>query len=257
LDTIISVQRPRGSLGHYMTYSGLLMLAIALAAARVLFSKTDRVWPGLVLPALLVALALTFTRSAWVGTCVVLGTLLLLKDLRLVAVVPVLAAVFLAVAPSPVADRIYSMFDLHDPTNRDRFAMARAGAHMIRDHPLTGVGPNMVQAFYDQYRDEGAVKATTSHLHNIPLQIAAERGLPALAVWLWFIVLAVRGLSQRLKDPAARVLAAAGLAAVGGMLAAGLFEYNFGDSEVLMLFLVLVTLPHAVIAEPWQSPGQH
>ena len=29
------------------------------------------------------------------------------------------------------------------------------------------------------------------------------------------------------------------------MLAAGLFEYNFGDSEFLMLFLMLVTLPFA------------
>ena len=42
-----------------------------------------------------------------------------------------------------------------------------------------------------------------------------------------------------------RALAAAGLAAIAGMLAAGLFEYNFGDSEFLMLFLVLVTLPFA------------
>ena len=32
------------------------------------------------------------------------------------------------------------------------------------------------------------------------------------------------------------------------MLAAGLFEYNFGDSEFLMLFLVLVTLPFAADA---------
>jgi hypothetical protein len=29
------------------------------------------------------------------------------------------------------------------------------------------------------------------------------------------------------------------------MLAAGQFEYNFGDSEFLMLFLVLMTLPYA------------
>ena len=34
------------------------------------------------------------------------------------------------------------------------------------------------------------------------------------------------------------------------MLAAGLFEYNFGDSEFLMLFLVLVTLPYARSAAP-------
>ena len=29
------------------------------------------------------------------------------------------------------------------------------------------------------------------------------------------------------------------------LLVAGLFEYNFGDSEVLMLFLIVVTLPAA------------
>jgi hypothetical protein len=42
-----------------------------------------------------------------------------------------------------------------------------------------------------------------------------------------------------------RMLAAAALASIAAMLAAGLFEYNFGDSEFLMLFLVLITLPFA------------
>jgi hypothetical protein len=45
-------------------------------------------------------------------------------------------------------------------------------------------------------------------------------------------------------------VAAAGLAAVVGMLAAGLFEYNFGDSEFLMLFLGLITLPFAAARPP-------
>jgi len=35
------------------------------------------------------------------------------------------------------------------------------------------------------------------------------------------------------------------LAVVVAMLTAGLFEYNFGDSEFLMLFLVLVPSPFA------------
>ena len=84
------------------------------------------------------------------------------------------------------------------------------------------------------------------HLHNVPVQIAAERGLPALAIWVWFIALVVRGLLQKLRASPHRALAAGGLAAVAGMLAAGMFEYNFGDSEFLMLFLVLITLPFAV-----------
>ena len=116
---------------------------------------------------------------------------------------------------------------------------------MIADHPLTGVGPDMVQEVYPGYRDEGAVNETTPHLHNVPLQIAAERGLPALATWLWFVVVSIRELLCNLRRPESRPLAAGGLAAMASMLAAGMFEYNFGDSEFLMLLLVLLTLPAA------------
>ena len=116
---------------------------------------------------------------------------------------------------------------------------------MVRDHPLTGVGPNMVPILYDEYRPDYAVNQTNPHLHNVPLQIAAERGLPALALWLWFLVSVTVGLFRLFRQQQDKVLAASGLAAIVAMLAAGLFEYNFGDSEFLMLFLVLVTLPFA------------
>src|SRR5438552_4139250 len=62
-------QRPRSTLGLYMTFSGLMMLALSLALARVLFMTRSRLWPTLVMPALAIVLALTFTRSAWVGAC--------------------------------------------------------------------------------------------------------------------------------------------------------------------------------------------
>ena len=54
----------------------------------------------------------------------------------------------------------------------------------------------------------------------------------------------------RLFRSGERLLAATGLAAVVAMLCAGLFEYNFGDSEVLMLFLTIVTLPAAAARPP-------
>jgi putative inorganic carbon (HCO3(-)) transporter len=102
-----------------------------------------------------------------------------------------------------------------------------------------------VQPLYEQYRDPDAVQKVNPHLHNVPVQIAAERGLPALALWLWFIVALTVGLARRVRDGGSRFLAATGLAAVTAMLAAGMFEHNFGDSEFLMLFLLLVTLPFA------------
>ena len=238
-------QRPQGTLGHYMTYSGLLMMAIAVAAARILFDSSDRTWAALVLPALAVAVALTSTRSAWVGVCAAAALLFALKDFRLFAVLPIVAAIFFALAPGMITKRFVSMFDNKDPTRLDRVAMIHEGERMIAAHPLVGVGPNMVEKRYAEYRGDDAVNKINPHLHNDPLQIAAERGLPALALWLWFVVAVCRDLQKRFASGSQRFLSAAALATVLALLTAGLFEYNFGDSEVLMLFLIIVTLPAA------------
>ena len=250
-------QRPPGFMGHYMTYSGLLMLVLVLATARLLFDTRDRAWTSLVLPALAVALMTTFTRGAWIGAGAGGALLLAMKNLRLLLLLPILAIILVAVAPAGIADRFDSIFDRRDPTSRDRIAMLRAGMRMVGDHPLTGVGPDMVQQVYPRYRGPDAVNENNPHLHNVPLQIAAERGLPALAAWLWFVVAAIRELAARFRQPESRALAAAGLAAVVSMLTAGAFEYNFGDSEFLMLLLVLMTLPSAAspLGAARRTPG--
>jgi O-antigen ligase len=237
-------RRPQGTLGLYMTYSGLLMLVTCAAVSRVMFARQHRAWAALVLPALLLALAFTFTRSAWVGACVGLGILFLLRDFRLLALIPIVFAAFIFIAPGNLTARVYSTINIKDPSNADRLAMIKSGWHIIKDDPLTGVGPDMIKQVYPHYRVPGAINQMNPHLHNVPLQIAAERGLPALLVWLWFIGMLVRDFWRRrhLDQPS---LSNAGLAVIGAMLAAGLFEYNFGDSEFLMLFLVLVTLPYA------------
>jgi O-antigen ligase len=240
-------QRPQGTLGHYMTYSGLLMLVICAAVARILFGERDRLWAALVVPALAVTIPLTFSRQAEVGATAAVALLLLLKDKRLLAILPVLGLIFFFAAPTKVTNRVESIFDMKDPNVRDRLVMQREGVHMIKDHPWLGIGPNMVKPLYAQYREPDAVNAINPHLHNVPLQIAAERGLPALAAWLWFVVALIVALAKMLRDKRQRLLAATGLATVVAMLAAGMFEYNFGDSEFLMLFLILVTLPFAAI----------
>ena len=248
--------RPRGTLGHYMTYAGTLMLVIGLAAARLVFGTKDRKWPALVMPALLVALTMTLTRSAWVGVSVGVGLLLVLKDLRLTALIPVVVALLFALAPDSVTDRLMSVSNLRDPSSRDRIAMFQTGAAMIRDHPLAGVGPNMVERVYPQYRDRDSVQKVNPHLHNVPLQIAAERGLPALAIWIAFVAILATAVFRLFRTSADRTLPAAALAAIGSMLAAGIFEYNFGDSEFLMLFLVIVTLPFAAVRADHAPAGR-
>jgi O-antigen ligase len=243
-------QRPQGTLGHYMTYSGLLMLVVGVALAKVLFSKYERLWPALVMPALIMALALTSTRSAWVGICVSAAVLLSLKDFRLLAILPIVGALTFAVAGPTITQRLMSTFDSKDPTRRDRIAMLHEGELMVRAHPWVGVGPNMVQKLYSQYRVPEAVEQVNPHLHNVPMQIAAERGIPALMLWVTFIGVLAFDLLRLVYQPATRMMAAAAIAALVSMLAAGMFEYNFGDSEFLMLLLVLVTMPFTVQPSP-------
>ncbi len=241
--------RPVGTLSHYMTYSGVLMLVTCAAFARLLFQTRGIIWPAVAVPALLVALGVTLSRNAWVGAVAAISALLAIRNWRLLIAMPIVAALLLMVVPGAMRDRAYSIVDVNDPTNRDRFAMMEIGREIVKDHPLTGVGPDMVERVYPRYRPAYAVNPTNPHLHNVPIHIAAERGLPALAVWLWFIVAAALGLFRRLRHGRYPAVASTGFAAVIAMLFAGLFEYNFGDSEFLMLFLVLMTLPYAAKPE--------
>lgn len=255
-------ERPRGLLDHYMTYSGLLMLVVCVATAGMVFRGREWIWPGVAVPALLVALVVSRSRNAWGGAALAIGTIFTLKNWRWVLVVPVAAAVALAFAPDSFRQRAFSVFDPNDPTRRDRFAMLESGKLMIADHPLVGVGPNMVpDAYKKKYRTPDAVDppdkpgSTRAHLHNVPVQLAAERGLPALAAWLWFVVVAFRDLYRQFRRGIAVTLSVTGLAAMVAMLVAGLFEHNFGDSEFLILFLGIITLPFAAASGLQRSPA--
>ena len=134
--------------------------------------------------------------------------------------------------PAAVMERL----TLSDASSRDRYFMWQAGIDMVRDRPVFGQGPRMVESNYPGYRWPGAPNPATPHLHNNVLQIAAERGLPCLAWWLWWVAAAM-GDACRESRRARAWTAVAALALLAAIMAAGLFEYNFGDSEILMLLL--------------------
>src|SRR5437870_12527021 len=103
-----------------MTYSGLLMIVIAIALARILFADYGRTWAALVMPALAVAVTLTLTRNGWVGVCAAAAVLFSLKDFRLFAVLPIDAAVAVELAPALMTKRVASLYDSNVATTSDR-----------------------------------------------------------------------------------------------------------------------------------------
>ena len=235
--------RIAGPMSTYMTYAGWLMAAVLVLWAELVLSPRGRWW--YLLPAALLgstALVLSYTRSAWVG--LVLGLLMLAAvwQRRLLLLYPLLAVLVWLAVPRAVLDRALSIFDLQQHANYDRVCMMVSGVQMIRDHPWTGVGLDMVRRVYPLYRRDDAPQWRTPHLHNNVLQIAAERGLPALAAYIWllsaFFGATWRGLPALAGGERAAV--AATLIAVVGVTAAGFFEYNFWDAEIQYLVLILM-----------------
>jgi O-antigen ligase len=246
--------RAHGFFSIYMTLAGVLNLMLLATLPRLLLRAPERRW--WMLPAWAVSglgLVLTLTRGAWIGF--VAGATALALWLRrtsvLVAIGAVLLASLMLLPAGPLEHRIRSLADPSDPTMRERLFMWQSGIQIVRDHPLTGIGPGQVKAVFPRYAQPEALRKTTSHVHNTPLQITAERGLLGLAAWLWLWVaffLRVGRLLRVLGPKAARErrLIVGGLVAVLGFLVAGLFEYNFGDSEVVMVAYALMALPFAV-----------
>ncbi len=244
--------RIRATLSHYMTFSGLATVAAGLLLGLALEGRGRLRLSGLACVVPLAAVLFTFTRGAYVG---ILAALLLYVAVRrpkgLLLLAPALLAVFL-LAPPDIRQRIRSIGDLSDRTNVDRIAMARAGMRIVSDYPLFGLGPDMVKPYYPLYRDPDAPRWSVPHLHNNLFQIAAASGVFAAGAYLAWIGLFLARAIVRLRResrPDHRPLWAGALLAGTALCVAGLFEYNFGDTEVEMATLLVFALPFSRAAD--------
>ena len=245
--------RAHGFFSIYMTFAGVLTLILLATLPRLLAGRRSREWWTL-LPWAVSGLGfvLAYTRGAWLGLLAGVAALsLYLRRLWPLAALGgvLLLALLLLLASGALQERIARFED--PATIRERLYMWESGWAIVRDHPLTGVGPGQVKTVFPRYARPEALRKTTSHVHNTPLQILAERGALGLAAWVWiwvaFFVRAGR-LLGRLGPHQGRErgLVAGSLCAIGGFLVAGLSEFNFGDSEVVMVAYALMALPFVV-----------
>ncbi|MFV2071910.1 MAG: O-antigen ligase family protein [Thermoanaerobaculales bacterium] len=240
--------RLHGLANHYMTFAGWTLAVTLLLLADMAFSRDRRrlIWTA---PATLLGagtLALSLTRGAWVGFAVAIALMAVLSSSRILLLVPLAAVILLLAMPRAVVERAVSIVDLDQPSVQERVFMLRAGIRMVRDHPILGVGPGMVQPAYANYRETEA-PARVPHLHNNAMQIAAERGLVGLAAYLGILlVFAVHvWRALRLPNQVSRPAIIGCLLAVVGVTVAGVFEYNWGDAEVWIVTLVCLAAPFA------------
>ncbi|NLC53296.1 MAG: O-antigen ligase family protein, partial [Firmicutes bacterium] len=177
--------------GVYFTGTALLNLALLLF--RKPSNRLTLVGSTLLLFANLVCLIMTGTRAAWLGF--IAGTFFLLvlafknkklispKILIIVFVIVVLAAFLYDLGW--IIDRLASVTDLSDSSNRQRIMMLRGGLAMLKDHLLTGVGIGQFPIVYENYMLPGANVYT--HIHCFYLHLVVELGLIGLFVFLTLV----------------------------------------------------------------------
>jgi O-antigen ligase len=235
---------------------GERLFVAGLVAAAAFLALTRGAWHGpatgttLAIAAFVVsswALILSRTRNAWLGAIAGLALVAVLRAPRALWLLGAGVAAIAVVRPVTIIDRL----TFTDASSVDRYYMWQAGIDMIRDKPVFGQGPGMILARYPSYRWPEAPNALTPHLHNSALQIAAERGLPCVAFWLWCVAAAMADAYREWRRGGSSGFwsAGAGLGVLAAIMVAGLFEHNFGDSEIFMFILLMVALPYAIRRE--------
>ncbi len=261
-------QRITGFMSHWMTFGGEMMIVLVLLAAFLFFGVFTRkmLIAGIACAVILsAAVVLSFTRSIWLGSLAGGFYLLWCWHKRLIVVLPVALVLIFWVGPDSLRERFDSFLYPHGQpdSNQHRIVTFRTGWEMIKANPWFGVGLEQVGPRFDGYVPADVPRPLPlgwyGHLHNIYLQYAAERGVPTLLALLWLIGKIIfdflRVLHRRAAGSGAWFLRGA-IAVVIAILTEGLFEMNLGDTEVLTMFLIVVTCGYVVLdrTEP-QSPA--
>lgn len=251
------MNRISGFMSQWMTYSGLLMLVLILLVSFALcvgWKRQKWVIPlGLIF---VLVLILSETRNAWIGATLGIFALVVLIRPRAVIILLSVLLVIYFVSPPKVTQRFLSGFDPEDPNTRNRIELAETSLRLIRANPWFGVGVQNVNQEALKYRGRNEYPDWMyQHMHNNFLQIAAERGIPGLLIWLWFMGRlawdalhvfrkAKKAGKSHSRTQEAVLVSTAALGAWVALITAGMLEYNFGDSEVLALFFFITAAPY-------------
>lgn len=259
-------RRITGFESHWMTFGALQLSVLSLLLAHLFFAKRRMpAWAYSSIAVLSVAILLGMTRSIWLATVPAVLYLVWFWRPKMMIAVPIVIALAFAVSPHATRERLVSLVAprANVDSNEHRIVTFRTGLEMIKAHPVFGLGPEEIARNFDRYVPKDIPRPLPvgyyGHLHNIYIQYAAERGLPGLACILWFIGLMLydcaRGIFVRLRAGVVRddtlfVLHGA-VAVTIGVLVGGLFEYNLGDSEVLMMFVAVVGLAYSALEQSY------
>jgi putative inorganic carbon (hco3(-)) transporter len=224
----------------YMTAGGLKMM-LALVILPFLLDKQT---PGTVrklfaafLVPIVLALILTNTRGSWLGFVSGGIVIAVIQYKKFLYVLVAAIVAFFLFAPAHQVDRARSIVDMSHPSNYGRIHMWETGIKIAKDFPFLGVGDTDLHVFYEKYK-EPTDQETGGHLHNNMITLLVTIGgigllvVASLFIKIFFVLF--RSVRLHRADWLYGSLSLGVLAAYCAFQVNGIFEWNFGDHEVVV-----------------------
>ena len=200
MDVVAGKNRMTASFEHPNDFGAYLVLIIPLFMSLAIFGRLKRKFKILSFSAitlLFIALALTYSRGAWVGVLAGITFLAIVHKKRLVPAILILFLVGLFFIPSSFRTRVLQIFAFNNGSNQERVLIWRGAIKMIEVHPLIGHGVNTFCVNYPKYslsQSNGGWYA-----HNCYLQMAGEIGLIGVSVFLLMMLVLFANRLRALK----------------------------------------------------------
>jgi len=249
-------RRATGFYDHWITYAESLQLIGSLTLGLFVAFPRKRNRTGLILAlavaAICGALLLSVTRASWLSfllSAILIAALGLSRRALLVIGACAIPLMFVGLFVLH-QKRNVGFFDQKDDSIAWRQKIWREGFHLLVSNPrhlAVGVGMDSIKAHWREWDLFEGGKLPMGHMHSDYLQIALERGVPTLIAWLILLGTYAWMLWRTRKQVSPDDWIGGGivLGALGGLLGfmtSGFVHYNWGDSEIVMIFYLIMGL---------------
>ncbi len=198
-----------------------------------------------------VAIAMTYSRSCWVGLALATVLFVFIYDKRLAIPMALVVIIAIPFLPDTIMNRIFTIGSMQDSSNSYRLYIWESCLEMIRDFGATGLGLGSAsfKVIYPGYASPVAVSAP--HSHMLYLQIIIEMGVFGAITFFAYILSLVKKTAGNMRNMSKNLkcYATACISALGGIAFVCCAEYIWFYPRVMFAFWIIPALLMSIIKQ--------